>query len=129
MFAEGSMPEAKLFVEKRSNPRIPVKLPVKFSLVDDAAGIQNIREMQKKENLTQTGDMSLGGIYIIADQRLEVGTILHLDFTLPDKPNQLTSFAEVVWSNASGAGLRFIMIKGEDMEKLQSFLTEPPPSK
>ncbi len=121
------MPEANLFVEKRSNPRVPIKIPVKFRQVEDLTGIQNIIEKQKNDNIAHSGDMSLGGIYIVASERLEIGTILHLDFHLPENTKHLTSFAEVVWSKESGAGLRFIMIKSEDMETLQNFLNGTAP--
>ncbi len=118
------MPEANLFVEKRAYPRVPVKLPVKYRLVDDMAGIQSILEMRKTETNTNTNDISLGGMYIVSDQKLTVGNILHLDITLPGKAKRLAAFGEVVWSKDSGAGLRFMMIKSEDLEALKSFMDE-----
>ncbi len=118
------MPEANLFVEKRAYPRVPVKLPVKYRLVDDMAGIQSILEMRKTETNTNTHDISLGGMYIVSDQKLTVGNILHLDITLPGKAKRLAAFGEVVWSKDSGAGLRFMMIKSEDLEALKSFMDE-----
>ena len=118
------MPEANLFVEKRAYPRIPVKLPVKYRLVDDMAGAQSILEMRKTETNTNTHDISLGGMYIVSDQKLVVGNILHLDITLPGKTKRLAAFGEVVWSKDSGAGLRFMMIKNEDLETLKLFMEE-----
>lgn len=118
------MPEANLFVEKRAYPRIPIKLPVKYRLVEDMAGIQSIIEMRKTEANTQTHDISLGGMYIVSNQPLTVGHILHLDITLPGKAKRLAAFGEVVWSKEAGAGLRFMMIKNEDLDFLKTFIEE-----
>jgi hypothetical protein len=123
------MPDGNLFVEKRAHPRVSVKIPVKYRVVEDLAGIQSIIEMRKSETNTQTLDLSLGGMYIVSNQPLGVGNILHLDITLTGKEKRLTAFGEVVWSKDSGAGLHFMMIKHEDLEALQAFLGESSPKK
>ena len=123
------MPEGNLFVEKRAHPRIAVKIPVKYRVVEDLAGIQSIVEMRKNETNTQTLDLSLGGMYIVCEQHLGVGSILHLDITIPGKEKRLTAFGEVVWSKDSGSGLHFMMIKHEDLEALSAFLNESSPKK
>ena len=123
------MPEANLFVEKRAHPRVPVKIPVTYRVVEDMAGIQSILEMRKNETSTQTLDISLGGMYIVAEQALSIDTILHLDIALPGKSKKITAYGEVAWSKESGAGLRFMMIKNEDLESLKEFLNESSPGK
>ncbi len=119
------MDEANLVVEKRANPRVPVKIPVKFHLVDEMAGIQFVIDMSKTLTDTQTLDISLNGLYIVADQKLNPGSILYLEITLPGSTNPLTAFGEVVWSKESGAGLRFVMIENEVLMALEAFLKEP----
>ena len=123
------MPEGNLFVEKRTHPRVSVKIPVKYRVVEDLAGIQSIIEMRKSEANTQSLDISLGGMYIVSEQLLGVGSILHLDISIPEKTKRLAAFGEVVWSKGSGAGLHFMMIKHEDLEALSAFLDEVSPKK
>ena len=123
------MPEGNLFVEKRAHPRVSIKIPVKYRVVEDLAGIQSIIEMRKTEAHTESLDISLGGMYIVSDQPLGVGSILHLDITLLGRERRLTAFGEVVWSKDSGAGLHFMMIKHEDLEALSAFLEESSPKK
>src|SRR5579859_5456293 len=110
------MPEANMFMEKRAHPRLSLKITVKYRVIEDQKEIDSVFERRKKEKNTQTVDMSLGGMYIVAEQVLNVGAILRLDMTLPDKPGTLSAFAEVVWANETGGGLHFLAMKEEDME-------------
>jgi hypothetical protein len=123
------MQDANLFIEKRAHPRVPVKIPVKYRLVEDLKGIQSIIEIRKTVTNTESLDLSLGGIYIVAEQKLEPGHILSLDIFLPKKERPLSAFAEVVWSKESGAGLHFMLLKNEDLVALTAFLDDANPAK
>lgn len=118
------MPEANMYVEKRIHPRVSVKIPVKFRVIEDQKEIETVFERRKKEQTTQTMDVSLGGLYIVADQLLNVGSILRLDISLPEKNGLVSAFAEVVWSNETGGGLHFLAMKEEDVEFLKGYLTK-----
>ena len=118
------MPEANMYVEKRIHPRVSVKIPVKFRVIEDQKEIETVFERRKKEQTTQTMDVSLGGLYIVADQLLNIGSILRLDISIPEKNGLVSAFAEVVWSNETGGGLHFLAMKEEDVEFLKGYLTK-----
>ncbi|HVZ81260.1 MAG TPA: PilZ domain-containing protein [bacterium] len=118
------MPEANMYVEKRVHPRVSVKIPVKFRVIEDQKEIETVFERRKKEQTTQTMDVSLGGLYIVADQLLNVGSILRLDISVPEKSRLVSAFAEVVWSNETGGGLHFLAMKEEDVEFLKGYLAK-----
>jgi c-di-GMP-binding flagellar brake protein YcgR len=118
------MPEANMYVEKRVHPRVSVKIPVKYRVIEDQQELETVFERKKKEQTTKTMDMSLGGLYIVADQILNIGSILRLDISLPEKPSLVSAFAEVVWANETGGGLHFLAMKEEDVEALKAYLTK-----
>ncbi len=114
------MPEASLFVEKRAHPRLSAEIHVRYRLIEDQKEMDSVIELRKREQNTRTSDLSLGGMYIVADRVLSMGTILRLDIFLPGK--SLPAFAEVVWANETGAGLHFLAMKESDREFLQAYL-------
>lgn len=116
------MPEANMFVEKRVHPRVSVKIPVKYRVIEDQKELETVFERRKKEQTTRTMDMSLGGLYIVADSVLNIGSILRLDISLPEKTSIISAFAEVVWANETGAGLHFLAMKEDDVENLKHYL-------
>jgi|SRR5581483_11177458 len=118
------MPDANMFVEKRVHPRISVKIPVKFRVIEDQKEIETVFERRKKEQTTKTMDVSLGGLYIVADQLLNLGSILRLDISVPQKESLISAFAEVVWANDTGGGLHFLAMKEEDVEFLKNYLNK-----
>jgi hypothetical protein len=116
------MPEANMFLEKRIHPRVPVKIPVKYRIIEDQKEIETVFERKKKEQSSRTMDVSLGGLYLVADQVLNIGSILRLDISLPGQTSMISAFAEVVWSNETGGGLHFLAMKEEDVEILKNYL-------
>ncbi len=116
------MPDAQISIEKRTNPRVSVKIPVKFRLVEDKEEIRNIVVWRKKDINAFTLDISLGGMYITVDQPLEIGNIIQLDLFLLDVTNVIGVYAEVVRANKNGAGLTFLMMKTSDRYSLLVFL-------
>jgi c-di-GMP-binding flagellar brake protein YcgR len=121
------MPEAKLFMEKRMYPRVSVKLPINYRVMEDEAELHNIEEWRKTNKDAQSVDLSLGGMFIAVDRSLPMGTLLRFDVTIPKQADPLAIFAEVVWSNVTGAGLRFLMVKPQDLDALKKFLESEPP--
>ena len=116
------MPEANMFVEKRIHPRVSVKIPVKYRIIEDQKEIDSVFERRKKEQTTKTMDVSLGGLYIVAESVLNIGSILRLDISVPAKASIISAFAEVVWANETGGGLHFLAMKEEDVESLKNYL-------
>ncbi len=123
------MPEANMFIEKRVYPRVSVKMPVKYRVIEDQKEIDSVFERKKKEQTSRTMDLSLGGLYLVADQILAVGSILRLDVALPSQPGLISAFAEVVWSNETGGGLHFLAMKEEDVESLKNYINQISPEK
>jgi hypothetical protein len=116
------MSEKNMFSEKRIHPRVPMEFPVKYRLIEAPMESGSISEMRKREVNTQTMNVSLGGMYIVAEQRLDKGSIITLNFSLPNKPGNLSAFGEVVWTNNYGGGVHFLALKEEDMKILQTTL-------
>ncbi len=123
------MPDANMFLEKRVHPRISVKIPVKYRVIEDQKEIETVFERKKREQTSQTMDVSLGGLYLVADQVLNVGSILRLDISLPGHSVMISAFAEVVWSNETGGGLHFLAMKEEDVDSLKNYLSQTQPGK
>ncbi len=121
------MPEAKLFMEKRMHPRVSVKLPINYRLMKDEGELQNIEEWRKTSKNAESVDLSLGGMFIAVDRALPMGSLLRFDVAIPQQTTPLAIFAEVVWTNVTGAGLRFLMIKPEDLEILKKYLEPESP--
>ena len=118
------MPEANMFVEKRIHPRVSIKIPVKYRVIEDQKELETVFERKKKEQTSKTVDMSLGGLYIVAEQILNVGSILRLDISVPNRSSLISAFAEVVWSNETGGGLHFLAMKEDDVEALRAYLNK-----
>lgn len=116
------MPEAKLFMEKRMHPRVSIKLPINYRIMQDQGELKNIEEWRKTSKDAESVDLSLGGMFIAMDRALPMGTLLRFDVVIPEQTTPLAVFAEVVWTNVMGAGLRFLMIKPQDLEALKKFL-------
>jgi c-di-GMP-binding flagellar brake protein YcgR len=123
------MPEANIFIEKRIHPRVSAKIPVKYRVIEDQKEIETVFERRKKEQSTRTMDVSLGGLYIVAEQALNVGSILRLDISVSTNPNLISAFAEVVWANETGGGLHFLAMKEDDVESLKAYLQQISDSK
>jgi hypothetical protein len=116
------MPEASLFAEKRVFPRFAIKIPIKYRVIEDQTEIKSILERGKKDQRAETADVSLSGLYVVAEQALIVKSLLRVDMSLNGDGSSITAFAEVVWANETGGGLRFLTMKDEDSEKLKPYL-------
>ena len=110
--------------EKRANPRVSLEIPLKCRLMEGSLHADSISEMRKKTINSKSVDVSLSGMYIRTEQPLSVGTVMALDFSLPEKPTELSAFAEVVRDNEEGVGIQFLALKAEDLESLKSTLTK-----
>ena len=116
------MPEGKLFVEKRAHPRYAVTLTVKYRLIEDRGEIEKILERRNQKLDSKTLDISLGGMYLVSREKLNLQSILNVELTLPGDTTPFSVFSEVVWNNETGAGLHFITIREPDLERLKAYL-------
>jgi hypothetical protein len=120
------MSEAYISSERRNHSRIPLKIPVKYRLINDPKEIETLSASKRREQDTHAINVSLGGLYIVWDGEINVGSIIRLDITIPDYSVKISAFAEVVWSNKGGGGLHFEAIKEADEELLKNFLLQTP---
>jgi hypothetical protein len=116
------MLEARVFVEKRAYPRVPVQIRVKYRLVTEPREVERILMRRDGDRDALTGDLSLGGMFIMAGHELKAGNILRLYISLKDKSKMLAPVAEVVWFNGESGGLRFVSMRREEKEMLREFL-------
>jgi hypothetical protein len=99
-----------------------VKLPVKFFLAEGEEDINRIVQWRRQEINALVLDVSLSGMYMMVNEKLLTGNIIRVDVTLPPKPEPLTFYAEVIWSNEQGAGLRFIEMWPQDIDVLKAYM-------
>ena len=118
------MAQSNMFVEKRAYPRVALEIPLKCRLMEGAINAESISDMRKKTISSKSIDVSLGGMYILAEKPLDVGTGMALDFSLPENPARLSAFAEVVRAKEEGAGIQFLALKEADMKSLKATLAK-----
>jgi Tfp pilus assembly protein PilZ len=105
-----------------------VKLPIHYEILTEKTKEKIVSEGEEILWNAESWDASLGGMYIISDKLLKTTDQLNLKITLPHTDNPLRILAEVVWVDRSGAGLRFISMKAEDIQDLERFLNSIPTS-
>jgi hypothetical protein len=113
------MIENEAFLEKRSHSRIPVKIPVQFGLVEDPVELEKL-----KSRTALAKDLSLDGMFIKTDKKVKAGDVFRLNISLPEKSKHLFAFAEAVWANETGAGLRLMLMAVEDRDDLKGYLDQ-----
>jgi c-di-GMP-binding flagellar brake protein YcgR len=119
---EKKMPKASLHKEKRIYPRISATLAVHYRELEDQKAVESLQERRQKEISAITRDVSLGGMFLVAEKPLTVGHMLVLHISVPNHPGKLSAYAEVVWSNTGGGGLKFLAMSEEYLGILQSYL-------
>ena len=115
------MAETQSFLEKRSQSRTPVKIPVQYRMVDDPKELKDI-----KGRTALAKDLSLDGMFIKTDKTANVGDVIRLDISMPEKSRRLFAFAEVVRVSKKGAGPRLMLMAVEDQEALKDYLDKAP---
>jgi c-di-GMP-binding flagellar brake protein YcgR len=119
-----TMTESNTFTEKRAHRRIPEKIQVRCRVLIDPKGYEPLSIRKKEEKTIRGNDISLGGVSLAADQALNLGTTLKLEFALPTRSDLISAFADVIWANPSGRGLKFIAIKEEDQKTLKDYIAK-----
>ncbi len=116
------MPKTKTTINRRDNPRVSVKVPVKYLLMEDKKVLKKIEDWRESKKCGFTLDLSAGGMQLVADHDLAVGSVLEFKIYILDKVNVVTVYARVVWTHKSSAGFRFLLMKPAEMDALTSFL-------
>lgn len=75
-------------IERRKHPRISGRFIVSYRIVEDA----------DKADISQTKNLSLGGMLLTTNKQLDSGTKLALEIRLPFDPNPIMLIAKVLES-------------------------------
>lgn len=112
----------ELYDERRDDRRVPISTKVTLKTV---------------ANLTRAAgsDLSVGGIYVISDQNLSIGSLVDLVFSVEDVEDLFQVAGEVKWKQDQeigdetryGLGVEFIGLTSEDRERLESFVERRAP--
>jgi c-di-GMP-binding flagellar brake protein YcgR len=116
------MPKTKIANNRRDNPRVSIKIPVKFLPAEDKKVLKKIEDWRESKKHGFTLDLSTGGMQLVADHPLAVGSVLEFKIYILDKVSVVTVYARVMWTNKNCNGLRFLLIKPAEMDALTSFL-------
>lgn len=121
------MPEGEIFIERRRHKRVPKKLRVFYRLMTDDEIEININEKTKKE--VESSDISITGIQLLCDEKLDVEKILRLD-VYTDEEEPIATFAETRWVKYDDkikkyrVGMEFLVIKEEHINIIKKITGE-----
>jgi c-di-GMP-binding flagellar brake protein YcgR len=121
------MPSGELFSERRMFKRINTKVSVTYKVVSQAAEIESIKK-ETQRSITETINLSVGGIQLIDSIQLKPDMILRLEFRPQNNSAPIVTFAEVRWCAKDDdiskyrTGLEFLVLKDEDKNALQKII-------
>ncbi len=84
-----------------------------YERIDLAFPVQVEHEQRRFEAVTR--NISLGGIYLVTDERLEPGASTRLTFRLPDLDRPTACEGIVRWRGPDGYGLQFGSLRAIDV--------------
>jgi hypothetical protein len=122
------MPDAKMFFNKRSHPRVPAHIMVSY-LVMKGQKDRGLQDLIAGSKSAETVDASMGGMLLGGQPELSAGDMVTLKFSVPARQAPLSAFAKVAWVNASGAGVNFVSMPEEDRKALDLYLKSFPPDR
>jgi c-di-GMP-binding flagellar brake protein YcgR len=119
---EGEVPKTKIDNNRRDNPRVSIKVPVKFVPAEDKKVVKKMEDWRESRKYGVTLDLSTEGMQLAAEHHLKVGSVLEFNIYILDKVNVVTVYAKVVWTHKNSAGLHFLLMKPAERDALTSFL-------
>ena len=77
-----------------------------------------------------SGNLSVGGMFLITQEPLPVGTNFRVCFALPASKDDITATGEVLWSRSQreapdrqpGMGVKFKNLSPDDRKRIRSFV-------
>lgn len=119
------MQRAQLSIEKRRHPRVTVKVPVKFKLMNGAGEREKILS-EAGLDLGQTSNLSTGGVALLTHTSLKRHDLVKLEMELPSH-TMIRTFAEVLWikpleGGEIEAGLQFLAVRNQDEDLISVFV-------
>jgi hypothetical protein len=138
-------------IEQRKFERIVSQLQIKFYIIDNAYADQLRTEAAYKDttldrlgaalrpNTALTGvteNISQGGLSLVSDQPLAIGTMVVCDVTVPNLPRPLRVLAEVARSDSNDgrvvdksmsiykSGLKIIAMNKDDLTRIENYIID-----
>lgn len=138
-------------IEKRQYERIVSNLQIKYYVVDNAYAEQLKTEAAYKDTTLEklasaprptnvlsgmSENISQGGLSLVSEQPLALGTHCVCDITVPALPRPLRALAEVVRSDSNDgrvvdrtqtvykSGLKIIAINKDDLVRIENYIIE-----
>ena len=119
--AEESRPvnDNNVIFERRKFVRIAGTFVISYS---------DITTADAKSDVSQTKNISLGGILFTAGQQFKAGTVLKIKLRLPDTPDYFDAKVKVISSKQRVKGImydtrvKFIEIRGEDKSAINKII-------
>jgi hypothetical protein len=138
-------------IEKRQFERIVSNLQIKYYVVDAAYATQLATEAAYKDTTLEklanaqrptnvlagmSENISAGGLSLVSEQPLAIGTHVVCDITMPALPRPLRALAEVVRSDSKDgrvvdrtqsvykSGLKIIAINKDDLTRIENHIIE-----
>ena len=108
---------SKSGVEKREHARARLKVEVTYKTADVFTSNLSI-------------NISTGGIFIKTPKPPPMGTMLDLEFSLPDQHKTIKADGKIVWvqhpsaksSMPAGMGIKFRQISAEDLQEISEYV-------
>lgn len=130
-FREINDDEATALAGMEAMPELPVEPPPAPKGSGPAPAAEGAG---RTENLSQGGLSFSGDLQLLGDRRIERGKKLLVEFQLPAEPDVVRAVAVVAWSiegkGAHGkftAGLMFLGIAPQDLDKIQRYIESQSP--
>ncbi|MBI3306480.1 MAG: Flp pilus assembly complex ATPase component TadA [Candidatus Omnitrophica bacterium] len=84
------------FSERRSYPRVKVKIPVKYHIVQKDEEEKKQQEYLRRGKKAQSEDLSASGIAFLTPEGLAVGIMIEIQMDLPDGDGMIEAISRVV---------------------------------
>ncbi len=112
--------------DNRAHARIKISLKIKYLMHEEVGEFQGLEDLRKLEKNAEVLDLSLGGMQIVINRPLPIGSFLRVYLYLPNVTKGLGINSEVVWSKQDKAGLCFVLVNNENLRILKDFLGNNP---
>src|SRR5687767_15832135 len=108
--------------DRRKYKRRYIQFPVRYRL--------NIEGVIRDWKQSEAGNVSAGGVFVTVGEKLTVGRVMDMEFTVPGRAKPIKAKAEVKWvkvvvpDTMVECGLEFSDISSDDRAFLEKFANE-----
>jgi c-di-GMP-binding flagellar brake protein YcgR len=145
------MEDHRGFLERRQHERHLATMQIKYYIIEKTYAeqlaaeaaykdttIAKLAEMPMPKTMLSgvTENISAGGLALVSNEPLSIGTYVVVDITMPNMPRPLRALAEVVRSDQDQGkvvdrtiqtykcGLKILAINRDDMRRIESYIIE-----